>query len=63
MQDYISIVCCICAEPPNCQTQCVPGKYGLYECIYDCIVSGYDYGTCNPNPSGKCCCAHEGHDR
>lgn len=63
MQDYISIVCCICAEPPNCQTQCVPGKYGLYEFIYDCIVSGYDYGTCNPNPSGKCCCAHEGHDR
>ncbi|RID63291.1 hypothetical protein BRARA_E02308 [Brassica rapa] len=49
--------------PPNCKAQCVPGKYGLHECIYDCIVAGYDYGTCNPNPTGKCCCAYEGHDR
>ncbi|KAG2271475.1 hypothetical protein Bca52824_066030, partial [Brassica carinata] len=49
--------------PPNCTAQCVPGKYGLHECIYDCIVAGYDYGTCNPNPTGKCCCAYEGHDR
>ncbi|CAN7106556.1 unnamed protein product [Brassica rapa subsp. narinosa] len=49
--------------PPNCKAQCVPGKYGLHECIYNCIVAGYDYGTCNPNPTGKCCCAYEGHDR
>lgn len=47
---------CICAVPPKCFAQCVPGKYENFECIHDCIKKRYDYGGCVPNFKGKCCC-------
>ncbi|KAF8093982.1 hypothetical protein N665_0373s0036 [Sinapis alba] len=46
--------------PPNCIAQCVPGKYGVRECVHDCVMNGYSYGTCAPPYlTGKCCCTKE----
>lgn len=51
---------CICTGPPNCIAQCMPRKYGVRECLHDCVMNGYSYGTCAPPYlTGKCCCTRE----